>query len=61
LLSYDSADQVFALYGEALERRTNGTQHNHVEIFYSLSILSERKKAKEIVLTNLEALPDQET
>jgi len=58
VLSYDSADQVFALYGDALERRTNGARHNHVEIFYSLSILSERKKAKEIVLSNLELLPD---
>ncbi len=59
LLSYDSADQVFALYGDALKKRTNGARHDHVEIFYSLSILSERKKAREIVLSNLELLPEQ--
>lgn len=59
LLSYDSADQVLALYGDALQKRTNGTRHDHVEILYSLSILSERRKAKEIVLSNLELLPEQ--
>jgi DNA adenine methylase len=59
LLSYDSADQVFSLYGDALKKRTNGARHNQVEIFYSLSILLKRKKAKEIVLSNFELLPDQ--
>lgn len=57
LLSYDSPEQVLALYTDALQQSTNGARHNHVDILYSLSAQSERKKAKEIVLSNLEKLP----
>lgn len=59
LLSYDSADQVFALYGDALKHGTNGTRHDHIELLYSVSVMSERRKAKEVVLTNLDRLPEQ--
>ena len=59
LLSYDSADQVFGLYGDALKLGTNGTRHDHIELLYSVSVMSERRKAKEVVLTNLERLPEQ--
>jgi DNA adenine methylase len=59
LLSYDSADQVFSLYGNALNQRTNGAKHDHIELLYSISVTTERKKAKEVVLTNLEILPEK--
>lgn len=59
LLSYDSADQVFSLYGDALKHGTNGTRHDHIELLYSVSVMPERRKAKEVVLTNLERLPEQ--
>jgi len=61
ILSYDSANQVFALYGDALNKRTNGTHHEHVELLYSISALSVRKKAREVILTNLDKLPVQST
>jgi DNA adenine methylase len=57
LLSYDSADQVEVLYGEAIKKGTNGTQHHHVELLYTLASVSERKKAKEVILSNFEKLP----
>ncbi len=60
ILSYDSAEQVFSLYGDALTKKINGTHHDHVELLYSVSTLSRRKKAKEVVLSNLEKLPPQE-
>ncbi len=60
LLSYDSADQVFALYGDAIQQKTNGTWHDHVELLYSVSVSPERAKVKEIVLTNLEKLPEKQ-
>jgi DNA adenine methylase len=59
LLSYDSADQVFNLYGEALQRCLNGARHEKIELLYSLSIMAKRRKAKEIILTNLDKLPKQ--
>jgi DNA adenine methylase len=58
ILSYDSADQVEALYGKALSRRTNGTQKHDVELFYSLAIMTKkRRKGKEVIISNLEQLP----
>jgi len=57
LLSYDSAEQVEALYGEAIKKGTNGTQHHHIELVYSIASVSKRKKGKEVLLTNLEKLP----
>lgn len=59
LLSYDSPEQVLALYADALRQPENGARHEHLDILYSLSAQSERKKAKEIVLSNLEKLPEQ--
>jgi DNA adenine methylase len=59
LLSYDFSDQVERLYGDAIRNRTNGTNHHHVEIYYSLAVLSERRVAKEVILSNLSKLPVQ--
>jgi DNA adenine methylase len=57
LLSYDSAEQVEQLYGEAIKKGTNGTQHHHVELIYTLASVSKRKKGKEVILSNFEKLP----
>lgn len=57
LLSYDSAEQVELLYGEAIALNTNGAKRSEVELLYSLS-LRERKRGKEVILSNLEILPD---
>ncbi|NPA76910.1 MAG: DNA adenine methylase [Candidatus Diapherotrites archaeon] len=58
LLSYDSAEQVETLYGPAIASSINGAKKSAVEILYSLSKLKERKRGKEIILSNLEILPD---
>jgi DNA adenine methylase len=60
ILSYDSAEQVEALYGSALKNGTNGTHHHHVELLYSLAKISERKRGKEVIITNLMQLPKEE-
>ena len=57
ILSYDSADQVEALYGPAIQLKTNGTKKHDVELLYSVSVMQERKKGKEVILSNLERLP----
>ncbi|RMH43959.1 MAG: DNA adenine methylase [Gammaproteobacteria bacterium] len=57
LLSYDSAEQVEVLYGKALALGKNGTKRSDVEWLYSLS-LRERKLGKEVILSNLEVLPE---
>jgi DNA adenine methylase len=57
ILSYDSAQQVEALYGQALKKRVNGTQKHHVELFYSLAAMSKRQKGQEVIISNLEELP----
>ena len=53
LLSYDSATQVEILYGDAIHKKINGANHHHVDIYYSLSILSERRVVKEVIISNL--------
>lgn len=57
LLSYDSAEQVEFLYGEAIALNKNGAKRTNVELPYSLS-LRERKRGKEVILSNLETLPE---
>lgn len=57
LLSYDSASQVEALYGDALKKGTNGTQHHDIELLYTIAKISKRKKGKEVIISNLERLP----
>lgn len=57
LLSYDSAEQVETLYGEAITSNTNGAKRSNVELLYSLP-LRERKRGKEVILSNLEILPE---
>ncbi len=58
LLSYDSAEQVEALYGQAIASNTNGAKKSSVELLYSVSNLKERKRGKEVILSNLEILPE---
>ncbi|MFH1905964.1 MAG: DNA adenine methylase [Chloroflexota bacterium] len=57
ILSYDSANQVEALYGSAIRSHQNSTKKHNVELLYSVSIMQERKKGKEVILSNLEHLP----
>lgn len=57
LLSYDSAEQVQALYGDALKKGMNGTQHHDFELLYTVAQVSKRKKGKEVIISNLEHLP----
>lgn len=59
ILSYDSADQVEKLYGEAIHKRTNGTNHQKVNMRYTLPSVSERRLAKEVIISNFPFLPDQ--
>lgn len=61
LLSYDSACQVEALYGDALKKGTNGTQHHDIELLYTVAKISKRKKGKEVIISNLERLPTPST
>ena len=60
ILSYDSAHQVESLYGAAIQSNTNGTTKHDIELFYSLSVMQERVKGKEVILSNLEKLPSLE-
>jgi len=60
ILSYDLAQQVETLYGIALKNGTNGTHHDHIELLYSLAKISERKRGKEVIISNLKQLPKQE-
>jgi DNA adenine methylase len=59
ILSYDSEEQVEALYGSAIKKGTNGTSKHSVELIYSLAIISEkkRKRGTEVIISNLEKLP----
>lgn len=57
LLSYDSAEQVENLYRDAIDYNTNGAKCLNVELLYSLP-LRVRKRCKEIILSNLEILPE---
>jgi DNA adenine methylase len=58
LLSYDSAKQVEQLYGNAIHKKTNGASRHHVDIYYSLAVMPERRKVKEVIISNLLRLPD---
>lgn len=53
ILSYDSAERVAELYGEVGEGAV------HVELLYSTSCASGRGAAREVLLSNLPALPSQ--
>jgi len=57
LLSYDSAEQIELLYGESIRKAVNGTQRKHVELLYSTATISTRKRATEVLISNLEVLP----
>jgi DNA adenine methylase len=59
VLSYDAADQVEQLYGDAIHHRTNGTSRQHVDIYYSLAQMSERRTAKEVIISNMPILPNE--
>lgn len=60
VLSYDSAEQVRALYGivPGGTPNGNGTKNHQVEFHYSVSMLQEPKKGKEVILSNMEVLPE---
>ena len=58
LLSYDSAVEVESLYGEAIKRGTNGTRQHDIELTYSIAKISQRKKGKEVIISNLDRLPE---
>jgi DNA adenine methylase len=60
VLSYDSAQQVQALYGISPNGtpNRNGTKNYQVEFHYSVSMLQEPKKGKEVILSNMEELPE---
>ncbi len=57
ILSYDSVQQVEALYGKAIQKRTNGAQKHDVELYYSAASSSRRTKGQEVIISNLEKLP----
>ncbi|MBN2003469.1 MAG: DNA adenine methylase [Anaerolineae bacterium] len=58
ILSYDSAQQVELLYGNALKHRTNGAQKHSLELSYTLGIMSKkRKQGREVIISNLLYLP----
>ena len=58
LLSYDAAERFYELYGDALSNHTNGTHHHNVDLVYSIAKISNRKNAKEVLVSNLDKLPE---
>lgn len=58
LLSYDSADQFYKLYDDALKKSTNGTKHHKIDLLYTVAKISTRKNAKEVIVSNLDKLPE---
>ncbi len=61
ILSYDLAEQVQTLYGSAITNGTNGTHQRDVELLYCLAKISERKRGKEVIISNLPHLPMVDT
>lgn len=59
ILSYDAAEQVEKLYGEALRNGTNGTKKHDIELIYSAGIMVGRKPTKEVIISNLQVLPSE--
>jgi DNA adenine methylase len=57
ILSYDSAKQVRELYGKEIKKGTNGTNHHHVQLFYTLAGISKRKRGEEVIISNMDRLP----
>ena len=57
LLSYDSAESVELLYGDAIRERTNGTQRHHIELLYSVAQKRGKEPDSEVILSNLDFLP----
>jgi DNA adenine methylase len=58
ILSYDFTEQVNELYGQIIETGSNGTKKQHVEFLYTLATLSSRRKGQEVLISNLEKLPE---
>lgn len=58
LLSYDAAEKFDELYKDILSNHTNGTHHHKVDLVYSIAKISTRKNAKEVIVSNLEKLPE---
>ncbi|MGD8753103.1 MAG: DNA adenine methylase [Anaerolineales bacterium] len=57
ILSYDNAEEVGRLYGQAIENETNGTKKHDVELIYSTGIMTGLKPTKEVIISNLKELP----
>ncbi len=57
LLSYDTAPQVEQLYGDVMNKETNGTNHDHIDFYYSVAIMPERQRVREVIISNLSVLP----
>jgi len=61
ILSYDSAQQVEMLYGNAVKESTNGVRQHHVELTYTLGKISgSHKRGREVIISNLAQLPEPE-
>ncbi len=59
ILSYDSAQQVEILYGDAIKERTNGARRHQLELKYTLGKMSEsHKRGREVIISNLAQLPE---
>lgn len=58
ILSYDSSPKIEELYSDAIKNRNNGAKRKHLDIYYSIAIMSEQRIAKkEMVISNLSELP----
>ena len=57
LLSYDSAESVELLYGDAIQASTNGTKSHHIELLYSVARKRGKEPDREVILSNLDVLP----
>jgi DNA adenine methylase len=56
MLSYDTAVQVEELYGDAIRHPANRTNRHHIDIYYSLSKMSQRKTVQEVIISNIQTL-----
>ncbi|MDQ2973960.1 MAG: DNA adenine methylase [Acidobacteriota bacterium] len=53
LLSYDKAESIIAMYSH------NGYGPTHIDILYSVASASNRPQSQEVVITNLQKLPNE--
>lgn len=58
--SYDNAQQMETLYGIAHKNGPNGAHYDYIELLYGLVKISERRRGKEVIISNLKQLPKRE-